>query len=406
MSVLLNTLQQEFDKLYTEDSTPREPIIKKCHDETSNLKIHLKKLKAHLSKQIEEQEALSNDCPEEEKKKIIRKRGVILEKLNKSHKHWDHSIKKQIKHISQQHVKFNKVALTKLYEFDLDKVYVNKLPSNSKKLVDDAISFHISRYNMGNLSATNENDMIRYLRDVYGISPETSSKFVQMGQIVQDIKKGDSSSCQEWCEPGSPLNFELYVLKSLQLFKKGDTLVTYNHLTRKLPASSFKQVTTQVSPILTQLVLGEKVHDINAAIHLQLEKCISLFTKEYCLKNNLPFESPLFLIVLSGIISFQFYIKYTTIRAASHVDWTTKDELPFDVQLPEFLCHFHPIFICPVLKEETTEENPPYSLPCHHILSKKSLDRLSKNGTTTFKCPYCPVNASKSKTMRVKFIML
>lgn len=406
MSVLLETLQSEFDKLYSDDSPSREPIIKRCHDETTSFRTHLKKLKAHLSKHVQELEALPDESSEEERKKIKVKKDLVLEKLNKSHKHWDHSIKKQIKHVSQQHVKFNKSALTKLYEFDLDKVYVDKLPPNSKKLVNEAINFHISRYNMGNLSVTSEHDMTRYLKDVYGIAPETSSKFVQMGQIVQDIKRGDSSSCQEWCEPESPLNFELYVLKSLQLFKKGDVLKTYHHLTGKLPTSSFQQVTKQVSPILTQLVLGEKLRDVDAEINLQLEKCISLFTKEYCMKKNLPFESPLFLIALSGIISFQFYVKYTTIRAASHVDWTTKDELPFDVQLPEFLCHFHPIFICPVLKEETTEENPPYSLPCHHILSKKSLDRLSKNGTTTFKCPYCPVNASKSKTRKVKFIML
>lgn len=406
MSVLLNTLRAEFDKLYSDASPAREPIIKKCHDETSSFKTHLKKLKAHLSKQIQEQERLSDSNSEEEMTRIKKKRELVLEKLNKSHRHWDHSVKKQVKHASQQHVKFSKAALAKLYEFDLDKVYIDKLPPNSKKLVDDAISFHISRYNMGNLLMTSEKDMVRYLEDVYGISPATSTNFVRMGQIVQDIKRGDLTSCQKWTSSDSPLNFELYVLRALQLSKTGDTLKTYHHLTKEVPVSSFKQIATRVSPILTQLVLGETVQDIDSQIQIQLEKCISLFTREYCLKRNLPFESPLFLIVLSGIISFQFYVKYTTIRAASHVDWTTKDELPFDVQLPDFLCHFHPIFICPVLKEETTEENPPYSLPCHHILSKRSLDRLSKNGTTTFKCPYCPVCASKSKTSKVKFVML
>lgn len=406
MSQLLSILQTEFEKLHSDGG----PLIRKCPDDTHEFKTQLKKLKAHLNRHIQESEAQQSGLKEEERNKMSRRRELVVEKLNKAHKQWDHSIKKQVKHASQQHARFNKVILNKLYEFDLDQVYVNKLPLDSKKYVDKAISFHISRYNVGNLSVRDENDIIRYLGNVYGISEETSSKFVQMGQIVQDMKNGDSNSCLEWCHEGSLLQFELYSLNSMQLFRKGDILQTYKHLTSRIPANSFKyrqhQVISQVSPILTKLLLGEKIENIGETIQIQLEKCVSLFTKEYCFQNNLPFDSPLFLIVLSGVISFQYFIKYTSIRATAHVDWTTEDELPFDVQLPEFLSHFHPIFICPVLKEETTRENPPYSLPCHHILSKKSLDRLSKNGTSTFKCPYCPINASKSKTRKVNFVML
>lgn len=252
--------------------------------------------------------------------------------------------------------------------------------------------------------------MIQYLHDVYGVSEDVSSKFVQMGQIVQDMKGGDPNTCLQWCGEGTLLQFELYTLNSMQLFKNGDVLKTYHFLTNNIPKSSLikrqKQIITKVSPILTQLLLGNCIENIDELIKDQLDKCISLFTKEYCAQNNLPFNSPLFIIILSGVIAFQFFIKYTSIRASAHVDWTTENELPFDVQLPDFLSHFNPIFICPVLKEETTQDNPPYALPCHHILSKKSLDRLSKNGTSTFKCPYCPVNASKSKTRRVNFVML
>lgn len=405
MSTLLHTLQTEFDKFY--DSSSREPITKRCAEETQTFKLQLKKLKAHLAKHIQDSESVGNEGNEVEKEKIKRRRDYVVDKLRKSHKSWDQSLKRQAKHLSQQHARFGKVGLAKLFDFGgVDNVYVNKLPAGSKKAVDGAISFHISRYNIGNLSVSGGAEMIRYLNDMYGIPENTSSKFVEMGQIVQDLKLGNSASCRKWCDEDSPLIFELYVLECLQLFAKGNTLETYHHLTAKLPPCSFHQITKHVSPILTQLVLGRSIQNIDETIQLQLKKCISLFTKEYCTRKNLPFDSPLFLIVLSGVISFKFFMKYTTIRAASHVDWTTEDELPFDVQLPNFLCHFHPIFICPVLKEETTEDNPPYSLPCHHILSKKSMERLSKNGTSTFKCPYCPVNASKSKTRRVNFVML
>lgn len=411
MSILLPALKLELDKLYEDGS--QEPLIHKCKEDTHEFKTQLKKLKAHLNKHIHEVEAstgTNNNTNAEESKKRLRRRELVVEKLNKAHRQWDHSVKRNCKHTAQQHTRINKFLNHKMHEFDLDLVYVNKLPPESRANIDRAISFHISRYNVGNLPVNGRQEIIQYLKQVYGITEDISEKFVQMGQIVQDMKQGDTSSCVKWSRDGSLLQFELYSLNAMQLFQHGDVLQTYEYLTENVPASAFKyrqlQVITQVSPLLTQLLLGQKIDDLQEKIQLQLNKCVSLFTKEYCSQNKLPYDSALFLIILSGVISFQFFIKYQSIRASAHVDWTTEDELPFDVTLPEFLTHFHPIFICPVLKEETTLENPPYSLPCHHILSKKSLDRLSKNGTCTFKCPYCPVNASKAKTGRVNFVML
>ncbi|QLG71791.1 hypothetical protein HG535_0C01400 [Zygotorulaspora mrakii] len=411
MSKLLPIIETEFSKIYSESSSSQDALIRKCPLETHDFKAQLKKLKAHLNKHIQESEAhMRGEDKEGDVKKLRRRRELVVEKVNKCHKQWDLSIKKQIKQTSQQHARFKKMVLNKLYEFDLDQICINRLPQDSKKYVDKAISFHISRYNIGNLDIRDRGSMMDYLRNVYGVSEDISSKFVEMGQIVQDMKNGNPNTCLDWCKQGSLLQFELHTLNLMQLFEKGDTLKTYRFLTNDVTVNSFKhrhkQVITEISPILTRLILGKPIMNIKELTQKQLEKCISLFTQEYCSQNNVSFNSPLFLIILSGVIAFQFFIKYTSIRASAHVDWTTENELPFDVQLPDFLSYFNPIFICPVLKEETTEENPPYALPCHHILSKKSLDRLSKNGTSTFKCPYCPVNASKSKTRKVNFVML
>ena len=196
----------------------------------------------------------------------------------------------------------------------------------------------------------------------------------------------------------------------MQIVKHGNPVELYYQITQNAPLDCFrhreKELMQNVVPLLTKSLIGQPIEDIDSKVNKELKECTSLFIKEYCAAKHIFFDSPLFLIVLSGLISFQFFIKYKTIRELAHVDWTTKDELPFDVKLPDFLTHFHPIFICPVLKEETTTENPPYSLACHHIISKKALDRLSKNGTITFKCPYCPVNTSISSTKKVRFVML
>ncbi|CAI4055855.1 hypothetical protein N7582_000446 [Saccharomyces uvarum] len=421
MSELLNSFETEFSKFYT-DSSLEETNLHKCLEHTHEFKNQLKKLKAHLNKHIQESEPeVYNNLDDKEKQKFKRKRELIIEKLNKSQRQWDHSIKKQIKHVSQQSNRFNKTSLNKLKEFDIDSVYINKLPKGTMNNVDEAIGYHVLRYSIDNMPLESKDDAFKYLKDVYGITNKESTEFIDMGQIVHDLKKGDTESCLKWCSKEmdslssnhaalSSLKFELYTLSAMQSVMRGNPVEVYHQMTQQAPLDCFrhreKELIRNVVPLLTKSLIGQPVEGIDSKVDKELKKCVSLFIKEYCSAKHIFFNSPLFLIVLSGLISFQFFIKYKTIRELAHVDWTTKDELPFDVKLPDFLTHFHPIFICPVLKEETTTENPPYSLACHHIISKKALDRLSKNGTITFKCPYCPVNTSMSSTQKVRFVML
>lgn len=421
MSELLDSFETEFAKFYT-NSNLEETNLQKCLDHTHEFKSQLKKLKAHLNKHIQESKPeVYNKLSDKEKQKFKRKRELIIEKLSKSQRQWDHSVKKQIKYVSQQSNRFNKSTLNKLKEFDIDSVYVNKLPKETMENVNEAIGYHILRYSIDNMPLGNKNEAFQYLKDVYGITNKESTEFIEMGQIVHDLKKGDTESCLKWCSNEmeslssnhtalSSLKFDLYTLSAMQIVKHGNPVELYYQITQNAPLDCFrhreKELMQNVVPLLTKSLIGQPIEDIDSKVNKELKECTSLFIKEYCAAKHIFFDSPLFLIVLSGLISFQFFIKYKTIRELAHVDWTTKDELPFDVKLPDFLTHFHPIFICPVLKEETTTENPPYSLACHHIISKKALDRLSKNGTITFKCPYCPVNTSMSSTKKVRFVML
>ncbi|KAJ6339321.1 hypothetical protein OIU77_007310 [Salix suchowensis] len=70
-------------------------------------------------------------------------------------------------------------------------------------------------------------------------------------------------------------------------------------------------------------------------------------------------------------------------------EWQSMKQLPVPVELDrEF--QFHSIFVCPVSKEQSTDENPPMLMQCGHVLCKQSINKMSKNGSKTFKCPYCP----------------
>jgi hypothetical protein len=113
------------------------------------------------------------------------------------------------------------------------------------------------------------------------------------------------------------------------------------------------------------------------------------FTREFCSLLGLSAESPLYLAATAGAIALPTLLKLYAIVKEKRTEWTTRAELPV----------FHAIFVCPVSKEQTTEQNPPMMMPCGHVVAKESLQRLSKGGK--FKCPYCPGESIPSQAREI-----
>ncbi|KAL6713772.1 hypothetical protein ACLMJK_008264 [Lecanora helva] len=111
------------------------------------------------------------------------------------------------------------------------------------------------------------------------------------------------------------------------------------------------------------------------------------FTREFCSLLGLSADSPLYIATTAGAIALPTLLKLQAIMKEKRTEWTTQHELPVETPLPPAY-HFHSIFVCPVSKEQTTDENPPMMMPCGHVISQVSLATMSRG--SRFKCPYCP----------------
>ncbi|KAI5781814.1 CTLH/CRA C-terminal to lish motif domain-containing protein [Geopyxis carbonaria] len=125
------------------------------------------------------------------------------------------------------------------------------------------------------------------------------------------------------------------------------------------------------------------------------------FTNEFCSLLNLSAESPLYIAATAGAIALPTLLKMTSIMKEKKTEWNSQNELPAEIPLPPAY-HFHSIFVCPVSKDQTTEDNPPMMLPCGHVIAQESLQRLTKGGSSvTLKCPYCPKESSSHLAVQV-----
>ncbi|CAN6567981.1 unnamed protein product [Malus baccata var. baccata] len=238
------------------------------------------------------------------------------------------------------------------------------------------------------------------------------SQFQELFQIVEAMKHRNLEPALNWAvtnsdklKPnGSDLLLKLHSLQFVEIVQKGnrDGALQYSK-TCLAPFASDHMA--EIQKLMGGLLwTGRLEHSPYS--HLlspaNWDKVMGELTRQFCSILGQSYKSPLSVTMEAGIQGLPPLLKFMNVMAGKRQEWQSMKQLPVPVELDrEF--HFHSIFVCPVSREQSTEENPPMLMSCGHVLCKQSIMKMSKNGTKSFKCPYCPSDVNSAQCRPLVF---
>ncbi|KAG6095791.1 hypothetical protein E4U30_002038 [Claviceps sp. LM220 group G6] len=252
-------------------------------------------------------------------------------------------------------------------------------------------------------------------------SEDLQDKFSEMYHILAQLQEHNLVPAIEWARSnnhelqakGSNLEFELCKLQFVWLFK-GPAInglpddenngqlgaLTYaRHNFSRFQARHVQEIQQLSCAMVYASNLDDSPYRHIFQITSAFDEVSTSFTRDFCSLLGLSAESPLYVAVTAGAIALPRLIKYTTYMKEKKTEWTTENELAFETPLPASMI-YHPIFVCPVSKEQTTEQNPPMMLPCGHVLCCDSLHNIAAKGAR-YKCPYCPTEGHLRDAIKI-----
>lgn len=293
--------------------------------------------------------------------------------------------------------------LEKSFNPDISKAYRNI--DFDAHTVNHIIASHFyreGRFDLGDcfVNESNEQD-----------AASNKSPFLEMFQILEAMKSRDLNPALNWAarnhdqlnQNGSDIEFKLHRRQFVEiLLKKGrDEALKYARAFFN-PFSSKHM--PEIQKLMACLLFAGRLDtspyaELLSSIHW--DKLSEELARQFCNLMGQSYESPLSVTIGAGVQGLPTLLKLMNVMTGKKQEWQSMKQLPVPVDLErEF--QFHSIFVCPVSRDQVSEENPPMLLSCGHVLCKQSITKLSKNNSTRpFKCPYCPaeVEAGQCKQL-------
>lgn len=256
-----------------------------------------------------------------------------------------------------------------------------------------------------------------------GLPPEdiVPEPYAELHRIWEAIHNGKLVPALDWATRysseldarNSTLEFKLHRLAFMQILNEGVQAQTEAIAYARTNFAKFVRRFEKDIQILmgTLIYLPIGIHNSPYKYLTAPEMWIEtadVFLKDACQLLGINKDSPLSVIVNAGCTALPALLNLKQVMMSRQVTgiWNGRDELPIEIDLePEN--RFHSIFACPILRQQSSEDNPPMKLLCGHVISRDALNKLSNgpimNNTFRLKCPYCPMEQCPSDAKLIYF---
>lgn len=239
--------------------------------------------------------------------------------------------------------------------------------------------------------------------------------FADLYHMWESITKRNLGPALEWvtqyslelAERKSTLEFKLHRLAYLQLLQQGISAqaeaIAYTRAHFNKFIKRFEKEIQMLMGCLIYLPMGyENTPYSHFFSNDSWIDAADSFINESCEIVGVNKDSSLEIICNSGCYALPALMNLKQIMSKNRVSgvWSGRNELPIEIDLgTEY--RYHSTFTCPILKQPSTEQNPPVKLKCGHVISKDAMQKLTRG--LMIKCPYCPKESTVSETKKIFF---
>ncbi|CAH1975343.1 unnamed protein product [Acanthoscelides obtectus] len=276
-------------------------------------------------------------------------------------------------------------------------------------LINKVICQHFYRQGM--------HDVADELAKEADITPEPHEKepFTELNHILDRLKNKDLEPALAWATAhhdnleaqNSSLEFMLHRLKFIELLKQGalyqTEAISYarTHF-RKFVRRHEKDIQTLMGMLL-YIPNGINASPYGSILGTEMwMEIYELFMRDACQMLGVCVNSPLTTCINAGCIAIPALhnIKQVMMQRQVTGIWSGKDELPIEIDLGNEN-KYHSMFACPILRQQSTQFNPPMRLVCGHVISRDALNKLCSGNK--LKCPYCPIEQAPADARLIYF---
>lgn len=267
-------------------------------------------------------------------------------------------------------------------------------------------------------------DIAEELAREAGLESAHKEPFAELNRVLDALKRRDLGPALEWVarhqeqQPAqdgsavSALPFQLHRLQVVGLLQRGAAREAIAYVRRHLAplARAHERDLQALMGSLAFLRGGPTAGAAGAGLERSpyaslleparwTEAC-DAFTRDACARLGLSVESPLAVCLEAGSRALPALLNIKQVMVQRQVAgvWSSRDELPIEIRLGR---QFHSVFACPILRQQSSDANPPMRLVCGHVISRDALHKLASG--SKLKCPYCPVEQNPADARLIHF---